>query len=297
MLITGASQGIGKAIAIEAGLKGVSHLILVSRSFEKLESVKREIHAQQSEIVADVNSYARYSYSAQASDMRIDIIKADLSREEECKKLIVKTEDLVKEANLSDNGGIDFLILNHITNSEFGLWLNKHQDPDTNELDLHHHKRLQSMFQTNTFSYIWITTAAINILQQNDGQIVVVSSLAGHVGVPNTAAYSSTKHALHGFFNALRVELGMMKLRIGITMAAIGATDTEGAKEVKKQLTSVKWDDAAGAAQAILRGAALKKREIYHPHHKVFPAIFLYNLAPFFIDSILSSIYEQKVTD
>ena len=118
------------------------------------------------------------------------------------------------------------------------------------------------MFQTNTFSYIWTSTAAMDLLKQNQGQIVVVSSLAGHVGVPNTAVHSSTKHALHGFFNALRLEMKMMKMDVGVTLA-IGATDTEGAKNVMKKLSSVQWEPASEAALSILRGAALKKREIY----------------------------------
>jgi short-subunit dehydrogenase involved in D-alanine esterification of teichoic acids len=115
-----------------------------------------------------------------------------------------------------------------------------------------------------------LTTYAIDALRKANGQIVVVSSLAGHVGVPNTALYSSSKHALHGFFNSLvyhfslnyymyniiikliyiisllktqRIELKLMNIEnVGITICAIGATDTEGAREVQKNFGSlVKW--------------------------------------------------------
>ena len=132
-------------------------------------------------------------------------------------------------------------------------------------------------------------------MKSRGGHIVVVSSLAGHVGVPNTAVYSATKHALHGFFNALRVEMEMMQIDIGITLAAIGATDTEGAKHVMKQLPTVSWDDSTGAARAILRGAALKKREVFHPHHKVFPAVFLYSIVPQVIDYLLRVVNKSTI--
>jgi short-subunit dehydrogenase len=36
---------------------------------------------------------------------------------------------------------------------------------------------------------------------------VVVSSLAGLTGVPTRTGYAASKHALHGFFDSLRVEL------------------------------------------------------------------------------------------
>jgi len=50
------------------------------------------------------------------------------------------------------------------------------------------------------------------------GHIGVVSSLAGHVGTPKTAVYSATKHALHGFFNALRVEMQMDRCGAGMCL-------------------------------------------------------------------------------
>ena len=46
-----------------------------------------------------------------------------------------------------------------------------------------------------------------SMLNRGDGQIVVISSLLGKFAMPKRAAYSASKHALHGFFDALRAEV------------------------------------------------------------------------------------------
>ena len=45
-----------------------------------------------------------------------------------------------------------------------------------------------------------------------------------------------------------------------------------------KMHETVVWDPASDAAVAILNGAVNRKREIFHPHHKVFPAILIYSI-------------------
>ena len=293
MLITGASQGIGKSIALEASLRGISHLILTSRSRETLNRVKEEIHVEIRKSLENSthtgNNRVHYRLIGLLTNLVVDIVEADLSSKEGPSNLIEETHSLLQKVD--KDAKLDYLVLNHITGSDFGLWLTRNKDKD-----YRNQQNLEDMFRTNTFSYIWIATKAVNTLMSTTGHIVVVSSLAGHVGVPNTAAYSATKHALHGFFNALRVEMDIMQIDIGITLAAIGATDTEGAKQVMKQLPTVAWDAPIDAARAILRGAALKKREIFHPHHKVFPAVFLYSVVPQVIDYLLKVVNKSAMS-
>lgn len=154
----------------------------------------------------------------------------------------------------------------------------------------------------------------MDALKQSGGAIAVVSSLAGetdcciqsdmlsifsffdsitgYVGTPKTSVYSATKHALHGFFNALRVEMKLLGINnVGITICAIGATDTEGASEVKTKLKTVTWDPPAPAALAIIRGTAARLQAIYHPHHLVFPVKILNTIAPELIQYIFEMIY------
>ncbi len=46
-----------------------------------------------------------------------------------------------------------------------------------------------------------------SLIGQKSGHIVVVSSVAGKIATPVSASYSMSKHALQGFFNALRCEV------------------------------------------------------------------------------------------
>ena len=183
VIVTGASFGIGEAIAREYAMRGASKIVLVSRSIGKLEKVKQTIFRQ-------------HLASQQAT--QIYPIAADLSSESACAALM-------KEAMDKDHldGQLDFLVLNHITSSYFGTWLGDNAALEGG------HSFLSEMFSVNAFSYMWLSTLGVPYLEKTDGQIVSISSLAAFVGTPKTAAYSSTKHAVLGFMDSLRIELKM----------------------------------------------------------------------------------------
>ena len=292
ILVTGASQGIGKSLVAEFAARGAAHIVIASRNRDKLEAV-------------------RASVLAQYPGVQITIVRADLSSAN-------ASAALVRETLAATGGQLDVLLLNHITDSRYGSWMS-HRDTELG------HGFLSEMFNVNTLSYIWLTTAAWPALLQSPhrGRIGVVSSLAAHAGTPRTAAYSASKHALEGvvqtmalhmsilsthpplshslclfptnlesgFFDSFRNELAIEGKREtpSITTCAIGATDTEGAASVKSQLSSaiVTFDPPEWAATAIVRGVAARRRTIYHPHHVVFPAFVLSKLWPELFDMIL----------
>jgi short-subunit dehydrogenase len=58
------------------------------------------------------------------------------------------------------------------------------------------------------FGHIALTKAVLpSMRQRRSGHIVVTTSLAGLIPVPYRTAYCAAKHALHGFFDTLRVEV------------------------------------------------------------------------------------------
>lgn len=65
----------------------------------------------------------------------------------------------------------------------------------------------ETLFRTNVMSAIWCTHAALPHLKASKGLIVGVSSLAGKTGVPARTTYCTSKFAMDGFFQALRLEL------------------------------------------------------------------------------------------
>ena len=65
----------------------------------------------------------------------------------------------------------------------------------------------EELMRVNLWGAVWCTQAALPALKASQGRIVAVSSLAGLVGVPGRTAYSATKFAMTGFFEALRAEV------------------------------------------------------------------------------------------
>lgn len=65
----------------------------------------------------------------------------------------------------------------------------------------------RKIFEVNFFGTIALTKKILPILLKNkNAQIGVTTSIVGKFGFPYRSSYSATKHALHGFFESLRIE-------------------------------------------------------------------------------------------
>ncbi|KAG9414924.1 hypothetical protein AC1031_008339 [Aphanomyces cochlioides] len=161
VIVTGASQGIGRALAFEYAKHGAAEIVITSRSGEKLTVVKEKVN----ELYPNTT---------------VHVIPADLSSEENSKDFVVAALTVL-------NQKLDVLVLNHIMPSPFGYWL---QSP-------YHHSVLSQILHTNAFSHIWIATAIVEAIAPRGStlQIGVVGSLASQMGTAKGAAYSTSKHA------------------------------------------------------------------------------------------------------
>jgi len=66
----------------------------------------------------------------------------------------------------------------------------------------------RAQFDTNFFGVLRVTRALLpHMRERRSGRILMMSSLSGLVTPPTQGAYSSSKHALEGLSNALRMEL------------------------------------------------------------------------------------------
>lgn len=63
------------------------------------------------------------------------------------------------------------------------------------------------------------------MLARGSGHIAVTSSVAGKIGSPQRTAYSSAKHAVMGFFDALRTEVGHRGVNITTIIPGYVRTD------------------------------------------------------------------------
>jgi len=181
--------------------------------------------------------------------------------------------------------GPDVLVLNHLL-AFYDLW---NENSDLNKIPRY--------FAVNTISYINIATLFLPSLQKTNGSIVVVSSFTAVVTTPRTAPYSGNKHALHGFFNSLRQDLALQGQKgISITLCILGSIDTKNAREgikghpVEK---AIKQEPADECTFAMIKGAALRKRQMYFPWYlSIVQTVHLF--FPNFVESAIQVASNEK---
>jgi len=84
----------------------------------------------------------------------------------------------------------------------------------------------RAIMDLNYFGTVALTKAVLpSMLARKSGHIVPISSVIGYVGIPTRSAYAASKHALHGFFEALRAETAKDGIRI--TMVVPGYVRTK----------------------------------------------------------------------
>ncbi|XP_009894596.1 11-beta-hydroxysteroid dehydrogenase 1 [Dryobates pubescens] len=189
-------------------------------------------------------------------------------------------EMVVREAE-NTWGGLDMLILNHIGRTYFNYF----------DGDVEHVRKL---LETNFLSYVAMTVTALPMLKESEGSIVVVSSTAGKTGTPFAAPYSATKFALDGFFSSLRNEFIMEKVNVSITLCILGYINTESAVQAVSHIIQGTPAPKEDCALQIIRGAALRQRELHYPPRLVGILLLLRALAPDFLDSLTRSSYNVE---
>jgi len=120
----------------------------------------------------------------------------------------------------------------------------------------------------NFYGALHCTQAALPSLLARHGQIVVLSSLTGFAPLLYRSAYNASKHALHGLFDTLRMELD--GTGVAITLACPGFTATDlrknalvGDGSVIRQPAVVLGAEVASprdVAEAIYQGALRRRR-------------------------------------
>ena len=164
------------------------------------------------------------------------------------------TRERVVAAAVDLGGGIDLLVQNA------GVTMNaRFEDLDP--------AVLRGIFEIDFFAVVDLTRLALPSLRERRGTILVISSLTGLVAPPTRSAYAAAKHALHGFFGSLRIEL--RQSRVGVTIACPGYVDTpmrirallgDGSEQGHDQAAGKRMVSADQVAEASLRGVEKRKR-------------------------------------
>jgi short-subunit dehydrogenase len=83
----------------------------------------------------------------------------------------------------------------------------------------------RKIMEVNLFAPIALTKLVLPVMiAQGSGRIAGVSSLAGKVGVPLRTAYCPAKHAVLGFFDALRSEVAYHGIKVQVIVPGVVRT-------------------------------------------------------------------------
>lgn len=224
--ITGASSGIGEAIAFALTEQGAT-VVASSSSKEKLEASKAK--APRPELFHIIP---------------LDLGKADT------------IEPIAKQV-LEQFGRIDILI-NNAGVSQRSLVLDT---PIAND---------RKVMEIDYFGTIILTKAILpQMVRQGGGYILCTSSIVGVFGFPLRSAYSAAKHALHGFFESLRIEYYKQNIKVSIiiggrinTAISMNAITGDGSAYGKLDDGQKNGISPEKAAQQTLRGMRRYKHEI-----------------------------------
>lgn len=180
--ITGASGGIGEALAVEMSRYG-ARIVLSARRRDELERVRERLVWPEKHLVLPLDLTDPDSFSPALETVREQLGDVDI---------------------LINNGGV----------SQRSLVRDTAADVD------------RRIMEINYFGAIGLTRAVLpGMVRKGGGHIVVISSLVGELSTPLRSAYAASKHALHGWFEALRAEEYDNGIRILMVMPGFIRTD------------------------------------------------------------------------
>ena len=175
-------------------------------------------------------------------------LKGDAASEADNKRLVDET--------VARFGGVDILI-NNAGISMRALFT---------DLDLEVFKQVMDI---NFWGTVYATKYALPYIVERKGSVIGISSINGYRGTPARTAYTASKYAMNGFFEALRTEV--MKKGVHVLVASPGFTNTnirkaalnaEGSNQGESPRDEGKMMSAEEVAQHILKATRKRKRDL-----------------------------------
>jgi NAD(P)-dependent dehydrogenase (short-subunit alcohol dehydrogenase family) len=200
-IVTGASQGIGRAIAIGLAQAG-AHLVLAKFPGSRMA----EIETLQCEI--------------EALDRKALIVVTDVNVVEDCRSLMDKT--------IAAFGRIDILVNN-------ASWTGTGDAIDVTE------EEYDKTFDASVKSVFFASQAAARVMlqQANGGRIIHIGSNFGEVAFKKRAVYAAAKAAVHHMSKALSLEWASKGVLVNTIAPCI--TETESRKNIIERPGYKEW--------------------------------------------------------
>lgn len=187
-IVTGATRGIGRAIAIELARRGADVAFNYAKSSEAAESLSKEI---------------------EALGVRALATQCDVSNTEAAAEMVKQ----VKESF----GRIDFLVNNAgITRDNLILRMKESDWDEVIDTNL-----------KGAWNFAKAALRTM-LRQEQGGSILNISSISGEVGMPGQSNYSASKAGMVGLTKALAKEVASRKVTVNALALGMVATDMSG---------------------------------------------------------------------
>ncbi|MCA0985723.1 SDR family oxidoreductase [Guptibacillus algicola] len=218
VLVTGASSGIGEAIARHLADEG-ANVVLAARREEKLTDLAQSLNDQ--------------------SNGKALVVKTDVTKKEDMENLVQQAKDTYGKVDMIiNNAGV--MLLSFMKNDEVDQWT--------------------QMVDVNINGVLHGVHAVLpDMLKQESGHIVNVSSVAGHEVFPSSSVYSATKYAVRALSMGLEKELSKTGVRVtNISPGAVESeltnhiTDDEVLEMFKDRASSMKKLQAEDIARSVV---------------------------------------------
>ncbi len=270
----GMNEFHNKVVILTGASAGIGHALALRLAASQARLV---IAARDAERIEAVASECR------ALGAEVLAVVSDISLEADCAALV--------QAALHKFGAIDVLV----HNAGFTMW--------TTFDKLHDLGLLERLVRTNYLGAAWITWHALPELKKARGRIVAVASVAGITGLPTRTGYCASKHAMIGFFDALRVEL--RDSGVSVTVVAPDfvrseihsrAAGADGRPLGINPLADHKIMSADACAAIILEASAKRRRLVFTSLRGRLMRV-LRMLAPGLVDSVAAKAIPPLDTD
>jgi len=256
VIITGASSGIGKALAEKFASEGFN-LVLAARRVERLTELKDKLN-----------------------NVEVLPVKTDVSKEEDCKKLIQNAVDKF--------GKIDILINNA------GISMRASIEDVKIEV-------LHRLMDVNYWGTVYCTKYALPYILKQKGSIVGVISTGGYIGLPGRTGYSGSKFAVRGFLDTVRIEY--LRAGLHVLVAAPGFTASEiretaltsdGSQQGKTPRNENKMMSAEKCASIMYRAIKHRRRKMIISFWDGKVVVLVAKLWAWVIDQVMYYVFKNE---
>ena len=200
-LITGASKGIGRAIAIELAKQGVNVAINYNKSKKEAEEISNEL----------INEY----------NVKSIILKGDVSNKEDCNILI--------QESIATFGNLDILV-NNAGIIDDNLLIRMSDEAWDRVL----RTNLDSIFYCSK-------PAIKSMLKNKWGRILNIGSVVGIRGNIGQANYASSKAGMMGFTKSLAKEVATRNITVNTITPGYINTETVDVLKQEQKDNIMKW--------------------------------------------------------